>query len=91
MIHLGSRIKEVFHSMPDRPSIEWLARRLCCNRANVYNIFSRESIDVELLRRISHTLDHDFFAELSEDFRAEEAQLRRGTALPDPLPLPKQK
>lgn len=30
-------------------------------------------------------------AELSEDFRAEETLLRRGAALPDLLPLPKQK
>ena len=50
MIHIGSIIKEVFEN----------------HRGNVYDIFSRASIDTLLLLRLSKILDHDFFADISE-------------------------
>lgn len=69
MLHIGKRIKEVFVSKPKTHTVEWFARELCCNRANIYDIFHRSSIDTQLLQRISIILQHDFFAELSEDIR----------------------
>ena len=41
----------------------WLARKLECNRTNVYKIFHRSSIDAALLLRISNILKRDFFEE----------------------------
>lgn len=42
-------------------TISWFASQLSCNRANVYNIFQRENIDVELLMKISKILKRNFF------------------------------
>ena len=67
MIHIGRRIKEVFDSQPKTHGIEWLAARLNCKRANIYNIFNRKTIDTELLLQISEVLEHDFFRDYSND------------------------
>lgn len=45
----------------------WLAKQLNCNRQNVYDIFKRSNIDVELLQRISVILQRNFFAEINQD------------------------
>ncbi len=45
--------------------ISWFARKLSCDRSNVYRLFQRRSIDTELLVRISEILGHDFFSDLS--------------------------
>lgn len=65
---IGQRIKEVFDSMPKGCTVVWFARQLHCERANIYRIFQRENIDIELLRRISLVLNHDFFKDLSDEF-----------------------
>ena len=44
-------------------SVSELARQLRCERTNVYTIFRRRSIDVELLARLSNILDHNFLDE----------------------------
>lgn len=67
MIHIGSRIEEVLRNREH--TVTWLARKLYCNRQNVYDIFKRESIDTLLLRRISYILVYDFFKDLSEDMQ----------------------
>ena len=41
----------------------WLARKLNCNRTNIYKIFNRSTIDTELLLKISNVLQHNFFEE----------------------------
>lgn len=66
-MHIGNRIKEVFEVQPKTHNIEWFAARLNCKRANIYNIFSRQTIDTQLLYQISEILDHDFFRDLSDD------------------------
>ncbi|MBQ8224939.1 MAG: XRE family transcriptional regulator [Bacteroides sp.] len=48
-------------------SVSWFAQKLSCNRANVYNIFLRSSIDTALLVRISKILNRNFFKELNEE------------------------
>ncbi len=48
-------------------TVSWLARKLDCDRTNVYNIFRRQDIDTELLMRISVILHRDFFAVFSKE------------------------
>lgn len=60
-IHIGLIVKEVFENQPRYCTVSWLARQLHCGRANVYNIFERQSIDTDLLMRLSIILKHDFF------------------------------
>ncbi len=62
-IHIGSLIEEELRR--DGHSVVWFARQLCCNRQNIYKIFRRESLDTNLLSRISRILKHDFFKDCS--------------------------
>ena len=63
---IGERIKEVFNSLPKNCTINWFASQLHCDRRNVYRIFTKDNIDIQLLRRICEVLRHDFFADLSD-------------------------
>lgn len=56
-------------------SVEWLSRKIHCDRRNVYHIFTRASIDTNLLLRISLALGIDFFSYYNEAFRCETAKL----------------
>lgn len=67
MIHIGQRIKEEFEKQPKNHTISWLASQVNCDRRNVYHIFNRQTIDTDLLYRISVILDHNFFKDLSDD------------------------
>ena len=69
MLHIGKRIHEVFHTKYPDHSIVWFANALHCQRSNIYNIFTRSTIDTAMLKRIGMVLNHDFFAELSSDFQ----------------------
>ncbi len=71
MLHIGSKIETELRRQ--ERTVAWFARKLYCNRQNVYDIFKRESIDTTLLRRISGILGHDFFRDLSDDLAATEA------------------
>jgi hypothetical protein len=42
------------------------AKAINKERSNVYNIFKRDSIDTDLLKKIGHVLRHDFFVDLLE-------------------------
>ena len=69
MIHIGKVIEKVLRDQGK--TVTWFARSLYCDRTNVYKIFQRESVDSEMLYRISKILSHDFFKyyskELEED------------------------
>lgn len=69
MIHIGKVIEKVLRDQGK--TVTWLARSLYCDRTNVYKIFQRESVNSEMLYRISKILSHDFFKyyskELEED------------------------
>jgi hypothetical protein len=65
MEKIGNRIKTVLFSQ--HRSAKWLAEQIPCERTNVYDIFKRADINVNLLKQISIILKHDFFKELSED------------------------
>lgn len=64
---IGILIKEELERQ--ERSISWFARKLSCDRSNVYRLFQKESIDTKLLARISVLLGRDFFADLSEDIK----------------------
>ncbi len=65
-MHIGQRIKEVFDQLPKDKTIMWFATQLHCDRRNVYRIFNRNNIEIQLLHRFSLILDHDFFKDLSD-------------------------
>ncbi|MBE6196501.1 MAG: XRE family transcriptional regulator [Rikenellaceae bacterium] len=64
--HLGELIKAELEAQ--ERSVSWLARKLSCDRSNIYRIFQKESLDTQLLERISKVLNRDFFADLSTKF-----------------------
>lgn len=64
-MHIGQRIKEVMHQK--NVSVIAVAKELSCERTNIYNVFERENINTDLLRRLSLVLNHDFFRELSKE------------------------
>lgn len=57
-VHIGQEIKRVLCERGI--SVSQFAEAICCHRKNVYNIFSRKSIDIDHLIRISEVLDYDF-------------------------------
>lgn len=62
-IHIGHLIKTEFDRQGRRAM--WLATELNCNRANVYNIFQRDNIDIAMLIKISKVLQHNFFQDIA--------------------------
>lgn len=66
---IGERIKAVFDDLPKSCTISWFAAQLHCDRRNIYRIFAKENIDIHQLTEISRILGHDFFADLSQDFK----------------------
>ena len=68
---IGERIKEVFEAMPKSCTVNWFASQLPCDRRNIYRIFAKDNIDIQLLGHISRILGHDFFAELSEIYMSD--------------------
>ena len=67
--HIGSVIKEELERQ--ERTVSWFARKLCCDRSNVYKIFKRTTIDTELLLRISKILNRNFFDLFSEQVCSE--------------------
>lgn len=70
-IFIGKLIREELKSQ--RKSVVWLSSELGCNRTNIYKIFNRQSIDADLLLRISRLLGKNFFVPYVESFPEEEA------------------
>lgn len=64
---IGKRVKEVMHYKGLTAS--WLAEQIPCERSNVYNIFRRNAMNVDLLRRLCVILEYDFFRDLSEELQ----------------------
>ena len=65
-IHIGNIVKEELRKQ--ERTISWFARKLYCDRSNVYDIFKRESVDTELLLRISLVLKRNFFLLYIDEF-----------------------
>ena len=63
-LHIGQLIKAVFDK--SGMSVAEFARQINCERTNVYTIFRRRTIDVELLVRISYILNHNFLDDIMQ-------------------------
>lgn len=59
-IHIGKLIKEKLSER--KITCAEFARQLCLDRSSVYNIFSKETLDVERLKTIGEILDFDFLS-----------------------------
>lgn len=59
MIHIGKLIESELRRQERTPT--WLARKINCERPNIYYIFKQSSINTELLFLISQALNVDFF------------------------------
>lgn len=59
-IHIGKIIRARLNEQ--NMSCAEFARQLCIERSSVYGIFSKSSIDIERLKRISEILDFDFIS-----------------------------
>ena len=59
--HIGNAIKVVLKEQ--ERSEAWLARKVHCDPGNFNRILKRPSMDMDLLRRISISLNHNFFRE----------------------------
>ena len=57
-IFIGQMIKDELKKQGR--SASWLAKRIYCERTNVYKLVKRKSLDLEQLMQISRILDHDF-------------------------------
>jgi len=65
MIHIGQLIKQELEDQGR--TVVWFAKRLSYSRTNVYKIFDRPTIDVDVLLRISTLLGVDFFKVYTEE------------------------
>lgn len=63
--HIGKMIQEELERQGR--SASWLAKSIYCERSNIYKLFARESIGVDLLMRISTVMGHDFLKDLYEN------------------------
>ena len=68
-LHIGHMVKSVFDK--SGLSVAEFARRIHCERTNVYKIFNRQSIDVDTLVKISEALEHNFLADVMKHYGLE--------------------
>lgn len=73
MVHIGEEIRKELHRQ--ERTISWFARKLFCDRSNVYDIFKRKSIDTDLLMRISNILEYDFFSYYTNSLKEKKDEL----------------
>ncbi len=66
MPHIGKLIKAELERQERTPA--WLARKINCERPNIYYIFGQQSINTELLMLISRALGVDFFRYYSDEY-----------------------
>lgn len=67
-LKIGQRI--FYGIKAQRRSVAWLARQLNMKRTSLYYTFRQNSIDVELLLRISFFLNHNFLQDMADVYKA---------------------
>ncbi|MBO4232293.1 MAG: hypothetical protein J5862_03540 [Bacteroidales bacterium] len=65
--HIGKLVKAKLDEQGRK--IAWLAKQINCTRENMYKLFRRNSVNTELLFKLSKALDHDFFKDCSEYYQ----------------------
>ena len=83
-IHIGKIIEEELRRQ--ERTVTWLSRKIHCDRRNIYDIFSRTSIDTDLLYKLSIALNKDFFAHFSANLQQPIDQHLTLTNIPKPTP-----
>ena len=63
-LHLGERIRNELKEQGR--TVSWLAQQLGMERTSLYYVFRQNSIDMELLLRISFLLGHNFVQDVVE-------------------------
>ena len=63
-LHIGQRIHEELKQQGR--TVTWLAKQLCMERTSLYYTFRQNSIDLELLLRISFLLGHNFLQDAAD-------------------------
>ena len=58
-IHIGHLIQAQLKA--DKRSVGWLSREIGCTRNHVYIIFTRPSLDADLILKISIAMSFNFF------------------------------
>lgn len=66
-MHIGHLIRNVLDEK--RISVRQFAMMANSERTNMYRILDRESIDLSVLERYSRILDHNFFQDLSDEYK----------------------
>lgn len=74
-IHIGHSIKEELRRQGR--TVTWLAGQLTTSRMACYRIFNCNSIDTQVLYRISILLKRDFFAEYSKNLLRTEEEVTK--------------
>ena len=67
-LRIGQRIHEELKRQGR--TVTWLAQQLCMERASLYYTFRQNSIDLELLLRISAFMEHNFLQDVADVFKA---------------------
>jgi len=68
-IHIGKIIEQKFNE--SGMTKKSFAQKIGCERNNIYNIFEKQSINVELLYKISAVLYYDFFQLYTNELKKE--------------------
>ncbi|MDR1652196.1 MAG: XRE family transcriptional regulator [Prevotellaceae bacterium] len=74
-LHIGELIRAKLDENGQK--VSWLAEKVFCSRSNFYRILEKDEINLNLLWRISCVLHFDFFACISDKFKADEAEQKQ--------------
>ena len=67
-LQIGKRIQDELKRQGR--TVTWLAKQLCMERTSLYYTFRQNSIDLELLLRISFFLNHNFLQDISDSLKS---------------------
>ena len=67
-LRIGQRIHEELKRQGR--TVTWLAKQLCMERTSLYYTFRQNSIDLELLLRISAFTEHNFLQDVADMYKA---------------------
>lgn len=62
--HLGTLIRKELEKQ--QRTVTWLAKQINVDRSNIYDIFDRRFVNIEILTRISRALGRNFFKDLAD-------------------------
>ncbi|MEW6469637.1 MAG: helix-turn-helix transcriptional regulator [Bacteroidota bacterium] len=66
-LHIGKKIEEIF--IQKGMHLTEFAKRVGKTRQHVYNIFGMQSIDTDLLKKVSEVLEFDFFRYYTDAYK----------------------